>query len=431
MDVALNLLSAWGEAVLRLLINPLYYIGIIVILLQYRRQIRLERKLFHSRFHYLGSVAWRLVVWGVLAGLGISVVMAFLGAALTLEAVLLLWAVSAVLILFRLRFLCMAYAAGSLGVVQALLGFFPQGEGTSAMGWLYDWMDRVDVPGLLALAGVLHVAEALLIRYQGSLTASPLFFESKRGRVMGGFQIYGFWPLAMFLIVPAQGGGGFTLPWEPLFGSGLAASGWTVLAVPAVLGFTERTWSRLPKEKARRTSGLLFVYALAVVGLALLAHWAEPLLLAAALLTIALHEGLVWLASWEEEKRSPLFVHDSGGLKVLAVLPGSPAAGLGVETGEIIDKVNGIRVRTKDELHQALQANPAYCKLELLNLEGQLRFVGRAMFAGDHHQLGILLCPDEDARYVVEERHRASLISLLIRSLSGLSDKQRGGSKAV
>lgn len=431
MDVALDLLSAWGEAALRLLLNPFYYLGIVLIMLQYRRQIRLERKLFHSRFHFLGSVLWRIVVWGLAAGVGVSAVMAFLGSALTLEAVLLLWAISAVLILFRLRFLCMAYAAGAVALIHWLLGWFPQGADTAAAGWLYRWMERVDAPGLLALAGVLHLAEAILIRYQGSFTASPLFFESKRGRVMGGFQIYGFWPMALFLIVPVQGSGGIILPWEPLFGSGLGASGWTVLAVPAVLGFTERTWSWMPKEKARRTSGFLFLYALVVLGLALAAHWISWLVPVAAALTVALHEGLVWLGNWEEARRTPLFVHDARGLKVLSVIPDSPAAELGIQTGEIIEKVNGVKIRTKDELHMALQVNPAYCKMELLNLDGQTRFAGRAMFAGDHHQLGILLCPDEKARYVVEERQRVSLISLLVRTLGGMTDKAGRNDRAV
>lgn len=431
MDVAMKLLTAWGEAALRLLANPFYYLGIALILLQYRRQIRLERKLFHSRFHYLGHVSWRIIVWGLGAGFGVSLAMLFLGASLTFEAMLLLWGVTAVLILFRLRFLCLAYAAGVLGIVGALLEWFPQGADTAAAGWLYTWMERVDAPGLLALAGVLHLAEALLIRHQGNLASSPLFFESKRGRVMGGFQIYGFWPVALFLLVPVQGGGGFALPWEPLFGTGGAASGWTILAVPAVLGFTQRTWTRLPEEKTRRTSGVLLLYAAIVVLLALAAHWVRPLLIVAAVVTIVLHEALIWLGNWEEAKRAPLFVHDSRGLKVLAVLPGTPAAEMGIRTGEIVAKINGVPVRTKDQLHQALQLNPAYCKMELLNLEGQVRFAGRAMFAGEHHQLGILLCPDEDVRYVAEERQRVSVVSLLLRSISGLTDKQGKDGRAM
>ncbi len=427
MDLALNLLSAWGRALLGLLVNPFYYLGLVVILLQYRRQIRLERKLFHSRFHYMGRVAWRLVVWGLAAGLGASLVLAALGSAFTMEAMVLLWSLSVVLILFRLRFLCLAYAAGILALVDAVLGWVPQGADTVALGWLYRWMEGVETPALLALAGVLHLAEALLVRHQGSLTRTPLFSESKRGRVMGGFQLYAFWPVALFLLLPAQSGG-FQLPWTPVFGSGLASSGWTILALPVAMGFMESTWTQLPEDKARRTSGRLLLYGVAVTGLALLSHWVGAFLPVAAFLTIALHEGILWWGRWEETKEPPRFVHDSRGLKILAVLPDSPAEALGIRTGEILAKVNGLPVRTREGLHAALQENPAYCKLEILNLQGESRFAGRAIFAGEHHQLGILLCPDEDTRYVVEERQQHGLVSVLARSLGGLFDKKSGSS---
>lgn len=424
MNIAWDLLAGLGEAALRLLIHPFFYLGLVLILLQYRKQIQLERKLFHARLHYLFGEAWRLLLWGTAAGLAVSLVMGGLGSAVTPEAVLLLWGISLVLILFHIRFLCMAYAAGILGLVQSVLDWVPDGAGTVGAGWLYRWMERVDVPGLLVLAGVLHLAEALLIRYQGSRSASPLFYDSKRGKPVGGYHMYGFWPLALFLLVPVEGGGGIQLPWTPLFGSGLADGGWSVMAMPVVLGFTERTLSRLPKDKARRSSGLLMLYAGAVIGFALLAHWLPPLLILAAVLTLVLHELLIWYSGWEESKRIPLFVHGTQGLKILAVLPGSPAAELGIEAGETIEKVNGARIRSREELHSALQINSAFCKMEILNLAGQTKFVSRAVFAGDHHQLGVLLCPDDDARYVVEERHRTGLLSVLARSLGGLQDKR-------
>lgn len=431
MDVALDLLAGLGTAVLRLLIHPFFYLSILLILLQYRKQIQLERKLFHARLHFLFGEFWRLLLWGTAAGLAVSVVMGLLGAALTQEAVLLLWGVSLVLILFRIRYLCMAYAAGVLGLVQAVLQALPDGADSAAAGWLYRWMDRVDAPGLLALAGVLHLAEAVLIRWQGSRSASPLFYDSKRGKPVGGYHMYGFWPLALFLLVPVSGSGGFELPWTPVFGGDWAQGGWTVMAMPIVLGFTERTLSRLPKEKANRSSGLLMLYALLVTGLAVAAHWVGILLAPAALLTILLHEGLVVLSAWEESKRSPYFVHGPEGLKILAVLPGSPAAEIGLEAGETIDKVNGVRVRTREELHAALRLNSAFCKMEVLNLQGQLKFVSRAVFAGEHHQLGVLLCPDDDALYVVEERRGVNLLTMLMRSLGLTSEKRQQQSRSL
>lgn len=427
MTFTLEFLYRLLEALARLLIHPFSYLGIAVIILQYRRQILLERKLFHTRLHHLPAETFRFLLSGFAAGIGASVVMAFFGTPLTGEAVLLMWGMSIVLILFRVRFLCLAYAAGGLGVIKALLDFFPAAREWGPMDQLGSWLDKTDVPALLLLAGILHVAEALLIRWQGTRTASPLFIDGKRGKIVGGFHLYGFWPVSLFLLVPIAGDP-LELPWTPLFGTEYGSAGWTVMAFPAVLGFAERTISRLPQAKVMRSSGRLFLYAAAVVLTALLSHFWPILLLPASLAAIGLHELLIWLSASEEEKSTPLFVHDTRGLKVLAVLPGSPAADLGIETGEIIQRVNGLPVRTKEEFHQAIRANPAFCRLEILNQEGQPRFVSRAIYAGNHHQLGILLCPDEEARYYVEEKQRVSLISYLLQSWSGLAERRKTGS---
>ncbi|MNJ56061.1 Cell division topological determinant MinJ [compost metagenome] len=94
------------------------------------------------------------------------------------------------------------------------------------------------------------------------------------------------------------------------------------------------------------------------------------------------------------------------------MLPGSPAAELGIQVGETIIKVNGIPVPTKEELHAALRMNSAFCKLEVRNLAGESKFLQRAIYAGEHHQLGAILAPDDKAPVAVRMRP-ISLIHLL------------------
>ncbi|MDG0811929.1 hypothetical protein [Cohnella rhizosphaerae] len=69
-----------------------------------------------------------------------------------------------------------------------------------------------------------------------------------------------------------------------------------------------------------------------------------------------------------------------------------------------MSKANGVRVRSKEELHAALQLQPAFTKLEVLNRDGNVKFAQRARYAGEHHQLGLILAPDEDAEYVAAPR---------------------------
>lgn len=290
-----------------------------------------------------------------------------------------------------------------------------------------DTLRNVHMPSLLALVAVLHFIEAMLIRWQGSRAASPLFFQGKRGKIVGGYHLHGFWPVPLFLIVPMQTGSGSSLPWSPLLGDGWSM-GWTFVAFPVVIGFTELTLSRLPRNKVRWSSGRLMVYSIVVFIMAAVIEIWPILTIGASLLCIIFHEVLVWYSSWEESLRSPLYVHDERGLLILGVIPSSPAEEMGIQSGEIIHGVNGVKVTTKEQLHQALQLNPAFCKLEVINLEGQSKFLKRALFSGEHHQLGIILAPDQDAKYYVglKQTHIGTYLRMKLTGLlqSGVKENK-------
>lgn len=428
MDLLLEALWKVLDAGLQLLLQPFYYISIIVIMLIYRRQVLLERRLFHARLHGWARQTWRTVLGGLAAGACVSLISAFVGATLTLGGVLCLWVVTALLLLIRVRYLCLAYSVGLLGIVQFILNLFPGYAGAGWIGEVVSVVRELNIPALLMLVGLLHLAEGLLVRSQAASFAGPLFFEGKRGKLVGGYQMQSLWPVPLLLLIPAQTSGG-VLPWTPLFGGEAWQGGFALMALPVVIGFSELTTGMLPQQKARITSGRLLAYGTVVIAFALASHWWTPLMLAAALAAILLHEALILLSRFEEQQKSPLFVHPQGGLKVLAVLPGSPADELGIRAGETIVRVNGVPVPTKEELHAALRMQPAFCKLEVSNLAGESKFLQRAIYAGDHHQLGVILAPDEQAPVAVKLQP-LSLLQLLSprRAAHGV---RRGGAAAA
>ncbi|GAA0137538.1 S1C family serine protease [Paenibacillus sp. YSY-4.3] len=403
MDTVLEVLWMLAEAAGQLLLQPFYYIAIILLMLIYRRQVLLERKLFHVRLHSWGVQTWRTVLGGLLAGIFVSLVSLFTGMTLTVEGIICVWVVTLLLLLFRVRYLCLAYAVGLLGVVQFIVNLIPglQGEGWTAE--VLRVIRELNIPALLCLVAVLHVAEAFLVRWQGASFAGPLFFEGKRGKLVGGYQLQSLWPVPLFLMIPAHTTGAM-LPWTPLFGGDAWQEGFQWIAFPIMIGFSEITTGLLPRAKAKVSSGRLLGYGIIMLALALLSAWWSPLTIVAALAGIALHEGLVWLSRFEEQKHSPLFVNPIDGLRVLAVLPGSPAEELGIQAGETIIKVNGTPVATKEELHAGLRMNPAFCKLEVRNLAGESKYLQRAIYAGEHHQLGAILAPDDQAPVAVRMR---------------------------
>ncbi|WP_229750634.1 PDZ domain-containing protein [Paenibacillus nasutitermitis] len=396
----MEILRQAGSAAVQLLLSPFYYLCVLLIMLQYMRQTRLERKLFHVRLHGWPGQLGRTVVAGLIVGVLFSCIGLFLGISLSGEAVLWMWGTAIVLAVIRIRYLCFAYSAGLLGVLQWSIGWTQLEQRSDWIGSAAVSLAGLDIAGLLLLVALMHIAEALLVRKQGAKFASPLFVEGKRGKIVGAYTLQGYWPVPMLMLVPAASGGAgdITLPWQMLLGdASLWGGGFAMIGFPMVIGFTELTRSMLPEAKARSTSKGLLAYGLILTALAAGAAFWSPLTLVASLCALLLHEALIISGRVREAAKSPFYVHDELGLKVLAVIPGTPAQALGIEAGEVLQKVNGVRVRTKSELYAALHINSAFCKLEVLNREGHVKFVQRARFAGEHHQLGVVLAPDDRA----------------------------------
>ncbi|MDE7023285.1 MAG: hypothetical protein K2O72_03560, partial [Ligilactobacillus sp.] len=62
-----------------------------------------------------------------------------------------------------------------------------------------------------------------------------------------------------------------------------------------------------------------------------------------------------------------------------------------LEVGDIILECNGIKVATGDELYEALQKSPAYCRLKVKNFEGELKLAESAIYADSPHEIGLVL----------------------------------------
>lgn len=366
----------------------------------------LQRRLFHVRLY--GSLYLVLIRLGAgaVAGLVLSAAGLGAGAALSPETLLCVWAAMLVLALFRLRYICLAYAAGALGLLQAILSWTVPADQTSGFALeALQAIDGIDVPGLLFLAGLLHVAEGFLVRVQGAKTAIPLFLEGKRGKPVGAYALSGAWPIPLLWLVPSSSGDGFSLPWAPLFGSATADTAlWTFMAFPVVIGFSDRTETFWPERKAKDAGNQLIYYGVVLAALAAGAIYWPPLAVVASIAAFGLHEALVFFSRFREAGRHPLYAQDGTGVKILAVLPGTPAAEMGLMAGETIRKVNGSTTRTKEDLHAALQRQSAFCKMEVANREGHVKFLQRARYAGEHHQLGLVLAPDESADFVATPR---------------------------
>ena len=98
---------------------------------------------------------------------------------------------------------------------------------------------------------------------------------------------------------------------------------------------------------------------------------------------------------YKNQKKNAVFAQQTGGIKVLAVLPGTPADAMNIHKGEVIVRVNGEKTETMAELYDVLSRNRVYVKLEVIDRQGEIRHVHRSYYAGDHHELGIIAIEEE------------------------------------
>jgi len=408
-DTLLELVAGFG----RFFLNPWLYIFVIVIYLHYRRQMNWERQLFAVRIHTPLTQTLRSVGMGVAGGLLVSILSLALGIVLQPQDMWLVWGIALVLALVRVRFLCFAYAAGILSLLHALAELTPGLQNAAGIGTVWSWLLQAKPVPLLALVAVMHLIEAWLIRRNAGRDASPLFVEGKRGRIVGAYLLHSFWLTPLLVLVETSPGSGFSgglLPGWPFF----AAEGLTfgMLLLPTVTGFSDLTHTMTPERKASKIAAHLAWYAVILLALTYVAVLMPPLVVLAALFALAGHEGLFWLSQWEERQQPPYFIQSTAGVKIMAVVPGTPAEQMGLLPGEIVVKVNGVAVRSREELYPALQVNPAFCKMEVLTHEGEVKFVQCAVYAGNHHQLGIIVVPDASTRVCVNLQ-KASVVQLL------------------
>jgi len=371
LELLRHLLLAIGQ----LMAQPMYYIGIFIIIWQYRRQIALERKLYHTRLHSLINESWRMLLSGWIGGVGASLLLALIGISLQQNIFYILGIISLLLLMFHVRYMCIAYSAGVIGLLHMILGQFPHMQESSILHTIVQPIVQIDMVSLLAVVAAVHLAEAVFVRFQGGRLASPMRFEGKRGKMIGGYQLQGFWAV-------------------PLFITASTAGSWGMIAVPVFIGYTVMTKSRLPADKMKQSSSLLLLFAVIIFLSAALCSFVPSFIWIASLLSILLHEALVYFNNWHETKRSPLFTDNEQGLTILAVIPESSADEMGLLPGEIIHKVNQMAVLTKRDLYDALQLSPVFIRMEVINLLGQNKFVNKSIYEGEHHQLGIILCPD-------------------------------------
>lgn len=285
----------------------------------------------------------------------------------TVTEIWIIWIATVFLSLFGWRFACISYAValcGLLHLVSSYVSYSPE-----AQSWFKPWWDTIVYFSLfdwLWLVALLHLCEAFLVRVDGNTAKQIIEHIDEQKQRINGFQHMRVWSIP--LLLPTSMG------WFPF---------------PMMISFAETNFSRSMSQQRRRSGTLIFIYACILIFLLVLCSFYHSLLIGAWLCSWLGHEGLFQWNRLSESKSSPMYISTNKGLNILEVLPHSPAAEMGIKTGDILHRVNGTEIQTVDDIKK-ITSRSAYCKLEVLDEHLDQHLLHRVMYEDDPQHLGII-----------------------------------------
>ncbi|MCV9884447.1 PDZ domain-containing protein [Metabacillus halosaccharovorans] len=376
----LELLWAIG----RFFIHPLFYLFFLISFMYGMLRIKRERSSFHIRVQDIYDEMKFTYTKGLLIGLFVSIAIFALGLSLPFGTVVILAIITAVLsFTLQLRWLSAAF---TIGLTLLAVAFMPDRLESFFVGF-----SGTSLASLSILAGILLVAEGILVMRTAHQNTSPCLKTSTRGLPIGIHQANRTWMLPLLMLVP---GGDLTssLTWWPVLS--INGEPFLLLVIPFFLGFSQRVQGSLPKESINTTGQRVMWLGVMTLVLAAGSIWWTPLAFIAVGTAMVGREFITIRQRMNDASAAFYFSKRDHGLMILGILPQSPAEKMNLRVGEIIMKVNGYSVHTVDEFYQALQKNRAFCKLEVIGFNGEIRFDQRALYDGEHHELGILFVQD-------------------------------------
>lgn len=379
-------------------LNMITYWAFLLVLLAGYGRIQKERLNFGFKvFDYFSE--WR-GTWtvSILAGGLITVFTLGIGTVFSYDSLLLLSIVVILLsITYNFSFLSASYTIGITYLLLLLLPIIL--EYTPVAN--YNYFNNTNFTGLVFLLGLFLIVESILLRRTTRNETFPNLTYSNRGALIGSHTLAKMTVIPFFVLIPS---GMITplFPFWPYFTIG--GESFSLLLVPFIVGFNYKVTSNIASEVAKKLSKAVFLLSIGVILLAVASIYFPPLSIVAVIFAILGREFINYKQRLNEQQSRPYFVQVDKGLKILGIIPNSPAARLNLLVGETIVRVNGESVHCVDEFYELLQSSGAFFKLDVIDDAGEIRFVQSAFYENDHHELGIVFITDRYIKKLKEAR---------------------------
>ncbi|WP_027308015.1 PDZ domain-containing protein [Caloramator sp. ALD01] len=398
----------YAQVVLSFIFEPIFWIMFFILFFQYKRLESIQKDVYGVvKYKKMEMMASSLLA-GILSGMFVSILITVFGITFgRLEGAIFIIILSLLLVmLFDSHFICLSYSGGIISLLSLILNFLNVRGivNISQIPILRSFLN-IDVTAILILVALLHLVESILMYFDGARFPVPMFFR-KNNKIVGGFLLTRFWiiPLMILILLSLTPVSGDTIPtpdWWPLIRpdgmpKDLQDAVFSLTPLFAILGYGDFTISRLPKQKVKESSLNLFIFSITLFVLVVLSMKIYVFKYIAAIFSPVFHEFIIVLNRKKEKTLDSLWENTYDGIKILDVVPNSPAEKMGIETGDKIIAINNRRVNTLYDAKVVLDEADRYLWIDVVKIDGKVKSLEYYNYQTEIGSLGIITIPQED-----------------------------------
>lgn len=416
-------LRTYAIGTLTFLGDPVIWIFGFLIFTQYRGQISAQQQMYDGKVRYrMIDLVSTSILFGIIAGLIGSIGITLGGITFQkFNGIQFIVFLSLMLMIVNPRYVCLSYAGGLLSFFVLLindlvrLGYLNQGS--DFVQFVQSNMN-FDVTALMAIVGVLHFIEAILIRFDGGRGAVPVFMK-KDGELVGAFVMQRFWIIPVLLYVLVAGtmspGEGVATPnWWPLIGPNLTPeqiqrSIFSAYPLIAMLGYGDYAVATTVEKKVKRSSNNLMIFSIILILLSLLSVNNTAFKYAAALFAPIAHEAIILLERYREALGRAVLKRTGNGVMVVDTIPESPAESMGIKTADTILRINNNPVNSIDDLIETVNSSYSnFIWADVADIDGKIRVLEYSRYISNGKDFGVITIPnmDEVTLFIQEKKGR-------------------------
>lgn len=350
------------------LIQPLLWLGILWTGICYALRIHSDRRNFKIALNKDCFEIRHFIKKGILWGIVGSLISLLIGCYLPMKAIVLYEILAAVAVLCISRIDLSAVPLYILGILAVL-------------------RQPAVLPVILLLLGFNYLVKGRLTHGESAVWFTPQIKQNRRKRRLAVYRWSEFTVLPLMIYIPG------TLMEKlfhflPLIHFGEVH--FSLFILPFFVGSAGRIRGEQVEARMQTVQKQNLILAAGAFVLTVGAWLLPHLEILWIMIMLAMTVGIHLYHYLQVNKNRAQYIEVSEGIRVIAIRPGTPAAKMSLNPGDVILTCNNQPVTNENQFYEALQLDSAYCHLKVKTMSGDLKITEGAIYNDSPYELGIV-----------------------------------------